>query len=133
MQKDPTNDDVAERIRIAFERKVKREAAAGRRYTKALLARRMDESPQAVQHWFVEGFVEKLKLPRVARELETSVDWLLSGEQDLESVVITSKRFKAIVEIFQELPEHEQDRIFREIQDAEQRRREKIDILLAKN
>ncbi len=132
MQKDPTNDDVAERMRIAFERKVKREAATGRRYTKALLARRMDESPQAVQHWFVEGFVEKLKLPRVARELETSVDWLLSGEQDIESIVITSKRVKAIVEIFQELPEHEQDRIFREIQDAEQRRREKIDTLLAK-
>jgi transcriptional regulator with XRE-family HTH domain len=135
MEKDSPNipyAELASRLRIALDRKIRREADAGRKYTKALFARRMGESPQAIQHWLRLGVVEKLRLVRVARELDTSVDWLLSGEQDIDFVVVTTPKVKALIEIFQQLNPAEQDRIFQEIQIAERRRREEIDALLKK-
>jgi transcriptional regulator with XRE-family HTH domain len=124
--------ELAERLQSALKRKIRREAEAGRKYTKAHFARRMDVSPQTVQHWVYKGLIDKFKLVRVARELGVSVDWLMGGDQDIDFVVLTSSRVKALVEIFQQLNPAEQDRIFDEIQVAERRRREEIDALLNK-
>lgn len=127
---EPTNQQIAGRATQAFKRKVARELAMGRRYTKAELSRQVGEAPQVIQHFLNDGILDKRKLPKFADELEVSVDWLLNGREDVEHLFITNHRDRALLEIFQQLPQREQERIFREIQDAEQRRREKIDTLL---
>ncbi len=127
---EPTNQQIGERATQAFKRKVARELAMGRRYTKAELSRQTGEAPQVIQHFLNDGILDKRKLPKFADELEVSVDWLLNGRENVEHLFITNHRDRALLEIFQQLPQREQERIFREIQDAEQRRREKIDSLL---
>ena len=127
---EPTNQQIGERATQAFKRKVARELAMGRRYTKAELSRQTGEAPQVIQHFLNDGILDKRKLPKFADELEVSVDWLLNGRENVEHLFITNHRDRALLEIFQQLPQREQERIFREIQDAEQRRREKIDTLL---
>ena len=127
---EPTNQQIAGRATQAFKRKVAREFAMGRRYTKAELSRQTGEAPQVIQHFLNDGILDKRKLPKFADEQEVSVDWLLNGRENVEYLFITNQRDRALLEIFQQLPQREQERIFREIQDAEQRRREKIDTLL---
>ena len=127
---EPTNQQIGERATQAFKRKVARDLALGRRYTKAELSRQTGEAPQVIQHFLNDGILDKRKLPKFADELEVSVDWLLNGRENVEHLFITNHRDRALLEIFQQLPQREQERIFREIQDAEQRRREKIDTLL---
>lgn len=50
--------------------------------SQADLARAIGESPQTVQNWKTRGAIPANKIAAVARELQTSTDWLLSGGAD---------------------------------------------------
>lgn len=129
-QEQNTSLGLADRLNEAFNRKVAQEADRGRRYTKAMFARRMDETPQTIQHWLQKGAVEKMKLPRVAKEFGVSVEWLIDGTEPIDLFVAITPKVKALIEIYQRLDPADQERIFQEILQAERRKREEIDNLI---
>lgn len=49
--------------------------------SQADFARAVGETPQTVQNWKTRGAIPGNKLPTVARVLNTSVDWLLTGTE----------------------------------------------------
>lgn len=132
MEKDDekmTNHALSLRLKQAFERKVQKEAEAGRKYTKAILALRMGESRQGIHQWMRLGSIDKWKLLKLSKELETSFEWLLTGGYDVEKVALTTPRVKALVEMFQQLSPEDQEIIYQQMLELDRRKREKIDAL----
>jgi Helix-turn-helix. len=132
MEKDSenmTNHALSLRLKMAFERKVQKEKAAGRKYTKAFFALRMGQTRQAIQQWMRLGSIDKWKLLALARELEVSIDWLLTGSYEFDKVIVTTPRVRALTELFQQLSPEDQETIYQEMLAMDRRKREKIDSL----
>jgi Helix-turn-helix. len=127
--KEVSNRGLAIRLKYAFERKVEREAEHGRKYTKSLLALKMNESRQVIQQWFRSGSMDKFKALRLSGELGVTIDWLLTGRYDIDTITITTPRVKALVALFQQLEPEDQEHIYQEMLELERRKREKIDAL----
>ncbi len=129
ISKEVSNRGLASRLKYAYERKAAREAESGRKYTKSLLGLKMDETRQVIHQWMRTGSMDKFKALRLAEELGVTVDWLLTGRYDLDTITITTPRVKALVVLFQQLEPEDQEQIYQEMLELERRKREKIDTL----